>query len=59
MLREVVDLYSSIELKILGSQKIRILNIKRFKRPMDFFSDSIPFKVEPKEGLLIDIGSYS
>jgi flagellar protein FlaH len=56
LLRSVVDLYISIN--ILDGN-VREMNIKRFKRPNDIYMPKIPFRVEPKEGLIIEIGSYA
>ena len=35
------------------------MDIKRFKRPMDVYMSKIPFRVEPREGLIIEIGGYA
>ena len=59
MLRETADIYTHIEMSEIGSDTIRVFSIKRFKRPKDLYSEKIAFRVEPKEGLLIDIGSYA
>jgi len=56
LLRSVVDMY--IEIKIL-QDSVRELDIKRFKRPYDIYMPKIPFRVEPREGLIIEIGSYA
>jgi flagellar protein FlaH len=56
LLRNVVDIY--INMKI-GNESIRNMEIKRFKRPYDIYKSLIPFRVEPKEGLIIEIGGYS
>lgn len=56
LLRSVVDLY--INIKMMDGN-VRELEIKRFKRPNDIYMPKIPFRVEPKEGLIIEIGSYA
>ena len=55
----MVDLYLQITVRNFGGEIIRNAEIKRFKRPFDLYKPSIPFRVEPKEGLIIEIGSYS
>jgi len=43
----------------LSGSSVKNINIKRFKRPVGIYMDKIPFRVEPKEGIIIEIGSYS
>jgi len=59
LLTSVADLYMKINVKNFGGEIIRSGEIKRFKRPYDLYKATIPFRVEPKEGLIIEIGSYS
>lgn len=59
LLRSVVDLYIKVDISNFGGDTIRSIDIKRFKRPRDVFVSKIPFRVEPKEGLIIEIGGYS
>jgi len=59
MLRNVVDIYVDVELKMFAGEAIRSINIKRFKRPKGVYKPAIPFRVEPKEGLIIEIGGYA
>lgn len=59
LLTSMVDLYLVINVKSFGGEIIRSAEIKRFKRPNDVYKSTIPFRVEPKEGLIIEIGSYS
>lgn len=59
LLRSVVDLYINIEVAGFAGETVRNINIKRFKRPYDVYMSTIPFRVEPREGLIIEIGSYS
>lgn len=59
LLRSVVDIYLTIDLVTIGGDTIRNINIKRFKRPFGLYKTKIPFRVEPNEGLIIEIGSYS
>ncbi|MCA9496918.1 MAG: hypothetical protein KC589_08280, partial [Nanoarchaeota archaeon] len=59
LLRSVTDIYIDIKISGFAGEEVRIMNLKRFKRPYDFYMRSIPFRVEPREGLIIEIGSYS
>lgn len=59
LLRSVVDLYFSVKGSTTGVDMIRNIEIRRFKRPFDVYKPKIPFRVEPKEGLIIEIGGYS
>lgn len=59
LLRSVSDLYINIVLKDFAGETIRFMEIKRFKRPKDVYMSKIPFRVEPREGLIIEIGSYA
>ncbi|MCA9486197.1 hypothetical protein H6501_01130 [Candidatus Woesearchaeota archaeon] len=59
LLHSVVDLYIDVELSSFAGEAVRTLNIRRFKRPADLYVAKIPFRVEPKEGLIIEIGSYA
>lgn len=59
LLRSVADIYINIEIINFAGETIRNMDIKRFKRPQDVHMSKIPFRVEPKEGLVIEIGGYS
>lgn len=59
LLRSVVDIYINIEIINFAGDTIHNMDIRRFKRPMDIHMTKIPFRVEPKEGLVIEIGGYS
>jgi len=59
LLRSVADIYIDVEITKFAGETIRFMDIKRFKRPMDLYMQKIPFRVEPKEGLIIEIGSYA
>lgn len=59
LLRSVVDLYIQVSISSFGGDTIRAIDIKRFKRPNDIYMPKIPFRVEPREGLIIEIGGYS
>jgi len=59
LLRSVAEIYINIEISNASGQTARIIDIKRFKRPKDIYVAKVPFRVEPKEGLIIEIGSYA
>ncbi len=59
LLRNVSDLYINMKIESFAGQTIRVIDIKRFKRPNDIYTPRIPFRVEPKEGLIIEIGGYA
>ena len=59
LLRSVADLYIHNSFKTFAGETVRSLDIQRFKRPKDLYTAKIPFRVEPKEGLIIEIGSYA
>ncbi|MBN2567600.1 ATPase [Candidatus Woesearchaeota archaeon] len=59
LLRSMCDVYFKLELKDFAGQKIRVINIQRFKRPADSYIYAIPFKVEPGKGLTIEIASFT
>lgn len=59
LLRSVADVYINVAIKQFAGETIRYLELKRFKRPNDIYMNKIPFRVEPREGLIIEIGSYA
>lgn len=59
LLRSVVDLYINVSVSNFAGETVRIMDVKRFKRPNDVYMNKIPFRVEPREGLIIEIGGYS
>lgn len=59
LLRSVADIYISITSSSASGETVRVIDIKRFKRPFDIYMAKIPFRVEPKEGLIIEIGGYA
>ncbi len=59
LLRSVADMYMYINFTQFAGETVRSLEIKRFKRPKDLYMNKIPFRVEPKEGVIIEIGSYA
>ncbi len=59
LLRSVADMYLNIKINTIGGDSVRVIQVKRFKRPFDVYKSSIPFRIEPREGLIIEIGSYA
>ncbi len=59
LLRSVVDIYIAVSISQSAGETVRLMDIKRFKRPADVYMAKIPFRVEPKEGLIIEIGGYA
>ncbi|MFW6014090.1 MAG: ATPase domain-containing protein [Nanoarchaeota archaeon] len=59
LIRSVADIYFNVEIRTFAGNILRVINVKRFKRPSDYIMDTIPFKVEPGRGLAIEIASFS
>lgn len=59
LLRSMADLYIMVNISTFAGEIVRNLDIKRFKRPKDLYMPKIPFRVEPQEGLIIEIGGYA
>lgn len=59
LLRSVSDVYFNVEIKTFAGNIVRVINIRRFKRPADNIINTIPFKVEPGKGLAIEIASFA
>ncbi|NCC70761.1 hypothetical protein EOM09_04215 [bacterium] len=59
LLKNVADIYIYINMNASSSETARVIDIKRFKRPFDVYVQKIPFRVEPREGLIIEIGGYA
>ena len=59
LIRSVADIYFNVEIRTFAGSILRVINVKRFKRPSDYIMDTIPFKVEPGRGLAIEIASFS
>ena len=58
LVRSVCDIYMTVEVKSFAGQAVRVINTHRFKRPESAFMPSIPFKIEPGQGLTIEIASF-
>lgn len=59
LLSSVADMYLEIVLKSFAGEMVRSIEVKRFKRPKGIYKAKIPFRVEPQEGVIIEIGSYA
>lgn len=57
LLRSVSDIYFKLSIKDFAGMTVRLINIPRFKRPMGIHQVKIPFKVESRKGLTIEIAS--
>ncbi len=55
--RSLSDIYFHLEIRSLVGEKVRVINIKRFKRPISTFVQTIPFRVIPNQGLVIEIAT--
>jgi archaeal flagellar protein FlaH len=58
LLKNVCDVILDLELKTFAGTLIRIINVKRFKRSGSDVLNTIPFRVEPGKGLVIEIASF-
>ena len=59
MLKSVCDVILDLELRSFAGALVRLINVKRFKRSGGEVLNSIPFRVEPGKGLVIEIASFS
>jgi flagellar protein FlaH len=59
ILKSVCDVILDLEMKTFAGSLVRLINVKRFKRPGSDVLNSIPFRVEPGKGLVIEIASFS
>ncbi|MBW2982671.1 AAA family ATPase [Candidatus Woesearchaeota archaeon] len=58
LVRSVCDIYMTVEVKGFAGQSVRVVSTHRFKRPESAFMPAIPFKIEPGQGLTIEIASF-
>lgn len=58
LIRSVCDIYMTVAVKSFAGQAVRIVSTHRFKRPESSFMPKIPFKIEPGQGLTIEIASF-
>ncbi len=59
MIKSVCDVILDLELRSFAGSLVRLINVKRFKRSGSEVLNSIPFRVEPGKGLVIEIASFS
>jgi archaeal flagellar protein FlaH len=59
LLRSVCDVILDLEIKTFAGAMIRLINVRRFKRSGSDVLNTIPFRVEPGKGLIIEIASFS
>ncbi|MHB8606225.1 MAG: archaellum protein ArlH [Thermoplasmatota archaeon] len=59
MLKAAADVYISVRLEVQGNTVSRSLLVKRFGRAELSVGDIVPFRVEPKVGLVVEIKSVS
>jgi archaeal flagellar protein FlaH len=59
LLRSSCDVIFDLELRTFAGQMVRVVNVKRFKRSGGEVLGSIPFRVEPGKGLVIEIVTFS
>lgn len=59
LLKSVCDVILDLELRMFAGSIVRIINVKRFKRSGSEVLNTIPFRVEPGKGLVIEIASFS
>jgi flagellar protein FlaH len=59
ILKSVCDVILDLEMRTFAGSLVRLINVKRFKRSGSDVLNSIPFRVEPGKGLVIEIASFS
>ncbi|HVL48449.1 MAG TPA: ATPase domain-containing protein [Candidatus Thermoplasmatota archaeon] len=59
MLKAAADIYLQVRLEVVGNNVSRSLLVKRFGRAEKTVGDVVPFRVEPKVGLVVEIKSVS
>ncbi len=59
LIRSSCDVILNLELRTFAGQLLRMINVKRYKRSGGEVLSTIPFRVEPGKGLVIEIASFS
>ena len=59
LIRSSCDVIMELQMREFAGQPVRIMSVKRFKRAGGEVTPSIPFRVEPGKGLVIEIVSFS
>lgn len=57
LIRSMCDIHFELNIKTIGGEIKRYISVNRFKRSQDIVNPTIPFRVEPNEGLGIEISS--
>ncbi len=56
-LRRIADIYFKLKIGSIAGQRVRFIEIERFRNALDTYTPVIPFRVEPKLGFVIEIVS--
>lgn len=59
LIRSVSDIYLEFGMKILGGDVKKFMSVNRFKRSRNAVVQQIAFRVEPGQGMVIDIGGLA
>jgi archaeal flagellar protein FlaH len=59
LLKSMTDIYIKLSINTFAGNIVRVVEIVRFKRPEGEFNTRIPFRVDPGQGLSIEIASLS
>jgi flagellar protein FlaH len=59
LIRSIADVYIQVEAKMVLGNLLRVASVKRFRRCADDVATAFPFKVEPGNGLAIELASLS
>ena len=59
LLRSVSDIYISFDEATLGGEVKKYMQIHRFKKPKSKYVPKVAFRVEPGQGIIIDIGGLA
>ncbi|HDP73362.1 MAG TPA: hypothetical protein ENN46_00170 [Candidatus Woesearchaeota archaeon] len=57
VVRSLCDIYFELLIKAIAGETVRVIDIKRFKRPAGPFTPVIPFRIVPGHGLIIEIAT--
>ena len=59
LLRSVSDIYINFDETTLGGESKKFMQINRFKKPKVKYVPKVAFRVEPNQGIIIDIGGLA
>jgi archaeal flagellar protein FlaH len=57
LIKSICDIYINLSISKFAGNIVRVIEIVRFKRPEGAFQSRIPFRVDPQQGLAIEIAS--